>query len=369
MSCRPDFVDDPLPLWSLDVTAPRFGAHWENRMKKLLAGSALAALSMSGAAFADGHETTACLITKTDINPFFVKMREGATAKAEELGISLQAYAGEVDGDHEAQVDAIETCIAAGAKGILITASDTKAIVEPLARARDQGILVIALDTPLEPIDAADATFATDNFEAGRLIGAWAAATVEDPENAKIAMLDLAESQPSVGVLRDQGFLTGFGIDVKDETRWGDEDDPRIIGNEVTAGNEEGGRTAMENLLLQDPEINVVYTINEPAAAGAYEALRALGREEEVLIVSVDGGCPGVQNVSEGVIGATSQQYPLLMASLGIEAIAQFAADGTVPEPTEGLDFTNTGVNLVTDAPVDGVESISVDEGTERCWG
>lgn len=343
-------------------------------MKKLLAGTTIAALSMAGGAvtsvaMADGHATTACLITKTDINPFFVKMREGATAKAEELGINLQSFAGEVDGDHEAQVDAIETCIAAGAKGILITASDTKAIVEPVQRARDAGILVIALDTPLEPIDSADATFATDNFEAGRLIGAWAAGAVEDAANARIAMLDLAESQPSVGVLRDQGFLTGFGIDVKDVTRWGDEDDERIVGNEVTAGNEEGGRTAMENLLLQDPTINVVYTINEPAAAGAFEALKSVGRENDVLIVSVDGGCPGVQNVAEGVIGATSQQYPLLMASLGIEAIAQFAADGTKPAPTEGLDFFNTGVNLVTDAPVDGVPSISVAEGTDRCWG
>jgi thiamine pyrophosphate-dependent acetolactate synthase large subunit-like protein len=73
----------------------------------------------------------------------------------------------------------------------------------------------------------------------------------------------------------------------------------------------------MENLLAKDPMINVVYTINEPAAAGAYEALKAIGRENDVLIVSVDGGCPGVQNVKDGVIGATSQQYPLLMASLG----------------------------------------------------
>ena len=339
-------------------------------MKKLLAGSALAALATTGMAYAQSAEgATACLITKTDINPFFVKMREGATQAAEELGMNLQAYAGEVDGDHEAQVDAVETCIAAGAKGILITASDTAAIVEPLQRARDQGILVIALDTPLEPIDAADATFATDNFEAGRLIGAWAAATVEDPENAKIAMLDLNESQPTVGVLRDQGFLEGFGIDLGDDSMWGDEDDPRIVGHEVTQGNEEGGRTAMENLLLQDPEINVVYTINEPAAAGAYEAIRALGRENDVLIVSVDGGCPGVQNVAEGVIGATSQQYPLDMASLGIEAIAKFVEDGTMPETSEGLDFTNTGVNLVTDAPVDGVDSIPVSEGQDRCWG
>jgi ABC-type sugar transport system substrate-binding protein len=89
----------------------------------------------------------------------------------------------------------------------------------------------------------------------------------------------------------------------------------------------------MENLLAKDPMINVVYTINEPAAAGAYEALKAIGREGDVLIVSVDGGCPASQNVKDGVIGATSQQYPLLMASLGIEAIAAWAKDGTKPEP------------------------------------
>jgi len=337
-------------------------------MKKLLAGTALAVVAMSGSAMAQG--VSACLITKTDTNPFFVKMREGALAKAQELGVELKTYAGKIDGDHESQVAAIETCIADGAKGILITASDTKAIVDSVQAARNAGILVIALDTPLDPIDAADATFATDNFEAGRLIGQWAAATLGDEAaNAKIAMLDLAISQPSVDVLRDQGFLTGFGIDTKDPNKWGDEDDPRIVGNEVTAGNEEGGLKAMEALLAKDPEINVVYTINEPSAAGAYEALKAVGRENDVLIVSVDGGCPGVQNVKDGVIGATSQQYPLLMASLGIEAIAKFAADGTKPAPTEGKDFFDTGVALVTDKPVEGVPSIDTAKGMELCWG
>ncbi len=332
--------------------------------------AAFAATALSSTAFADAHATSACLITKTDTNPFFVKMKEGATAKAEELGMTLKSYAGKIDGDSESQVAAIETCIADGAKGILLTPSDTKGIVPAVQKARDAGILVIALDTPLEPIDAADATFATDNFLAGELIGKWAAASLGDAaKDARIAMLDLAVSQPSVGVLRDQGFMTGFGIDIKDPSKWGDEDDARIVGHDVTAGNEEGGRTAMENLLTKDPTINVVYTINEPAAAGAYEALKAVGRENDVLIVSVDGGCPGVANVGDGVIGATSQQYPLLMASKGIEAIAAFAKDGTKPVPTEGKDFFDTGVALVTDKPVDGVESIDVAKGAELCWG
>lgn len=331
---------------------------------------AASVLALSAGVAAAQEPVKACIVTKTDTNPFFVKMKEGATAKAEELGIELKSYAGQVDGDNEAQVAAIEACIADGAKGILITPSDTSAIVDSVQAARDAGILVIALDTPLDPVDAADVTFATDNFAAGELIGKWAAATMgAEAANAKIAMLDLAISQPSVDVLRDQGFLSGFGIDLGDPAKWGDETDPRVIGHEVTAGNEEGGLTAMEALLAVDPQINLVYTINEPAAAGAYEALKAVGRENDVLIVSVDGGCPGVQNVKDGIIGATSQQYPLQMAALGIEAIAAYAKDGTKPAPTEGKDFFDTGVTLVTDKPVEGIESVDTAKGAELCWG
>jgi fructose transport system substrate-binding protein len=338
-------------------------------LKSTVFGAAAAAvLALSAPASAAG--VGACLITKTDTNPFFVKMKEGAAAKAAEIGVDLKSYAGKIDGDSESQVAAIETCIADGAKGILITASDTAGIVPAVKKARDAGILVIALDTPLEPADAADATFATDNLLAGELIGKWAAATLGDKaKDAKVAFLDLTPSQPTVDVLRDQGFMKGFGIDVKDINKIGDEDDPRIVGHDVTNGNEEGGRKAMENLLQKDPGINVVHTINEPAAAGAYEALKAVGMEKGVLIVSVDGGCPGVKNVEAGIIGATSQQYPLLMASLGVEAIKKFADTGEKPKPTEGKSFFDTGVALVTDKPAPGVDSISVKEGMDKCWG
>lgn len=312
----------------------------------------------------------ACLITKTNTNPFFVKMKEGAEAKAKELGMELRSFAGKIDGDSETQVAAIENCVSAGAKGILITASDSKAIVPSIEAARKAGLLVIALDTPLEPIDAADATFATDNFKAGVLIGEWAKATMgESAKDAKIALLDLSVAGVSVDYQRDNGFLQGFGIDIKDPTKMGDEDDPRIIGNEVTRGNEEGGRKAMENLLQKEPDINLVYTINEPSAAGAYEALKSVGKEKNVIIVSVDGGCPGVENIKDGVIGATSMQFPLLMASMGVEAIAEFAKTGKKPENSEGLDFFNTGVKLITDQKVEGVESTSSEEGMKLCWG
>jgi fructose transport system substrate-binding protein len=306
------------------------------------------------------------LITKTENNPFFVKMREGAQAKAKELGIDLRTFAGKYDGDNDSQVAAIENLIAAGAKGFAIVPSDSTAIVPTIKKARDAGLKVIVLDTPLDPIDAADATFATDNFKAGQLIGQWAKGTLGDKaKDAKIAFLDLATNEPTVDYLRDHGFMKGFGIEFKDLKHYGDETDPRVCGHDVTGGNEEGGRKAMENLLQKCPDVNVMYTINEPAAAGGYEALKAAGKEKDVLVVSIDGGCPGVKNVAAGVIGATSQQYPLKMASMALEAIAT----GKIPANSPGQQFFDTGATLITDKPVAGVPSITTAEGLKLCWG
>src|SRR5215213_10190512 len=129
------------------------------------------------------------LITKTETNPFFVKMKEGANSSAKTLGASVQSFAGKKDGDNESQVAAVESLISAGAKGFMITPSDSKAIVPTLDKARQAGLLVVALDTQTEPANAADATFATDNYKAGLLIGKWAAAKFKG-KDAKIAMLD-----------------------------------------------------------------------------------------------------------------------------------------------------------------------------------
>ena len=344
------------------------------RRVAVVATGAVAALALSacggGTSSGGGGKPIVGLITKTDTNPFFVKMKEGAQKAADARGVTLQSFAGKQDGDNEGQVQAIETLISAGAKGFLITPNDSKAIVPSLDKARQAGMLVIALDTPTDPAGAADATFATDNFQAGLLIGRWAKAKLGvSAAQAKIAMLDLSANGVSVDVARDQGFLSGFGVDIADRTRIGDETDPRIVGHDVTDGAEDGGRTAMENLLQKDPSINLVYTINEPAASGAYQALKAAGKEKTVTIVSVDGGCPGVAAVKAGQIGATSQQYPLKMASQGVEAISTFAKDGTKPAATAGKTFTDTGVTLITDQAQSGVESKDTTFGAANCWG
>ena len=122
----------------------------------------------------------------------------------------------------------------------------------------------------------------------------------------------------------------------------------------------------MENLLQKDPGINVIYSINEPSGFGGATALKAAGKDpKDFILVSVDGGCEAIEKgIKTGVIDATSQQYPLKMASLGVEKGAAWARGGEKPS-----GYTDTGVELITADPVDGVESKDAAYGEENCWG
>ena len=357
--------------------------HSSGTVRRLLVVGAVlatASLGLAGCSGASGggddDSVGVALIVKTNSNPFFVAMQDGAKAAADDAGVSLTLAAGKEDGDEDTQIKAIEDAIARGDAGILITPNGP-GVNDALDKAREAGLYVIALDTPPDPADTVDITFATDNFLAGKLIGEWTAAQLGG-EKATIAMLDLFDDKiVSVDYNRDQGFLEGMGIDTADPAANGDEastgsysgGDYEIVGNEATNGAEDGGLAAMETLLSKNPDINVVYTINEPAAYGAYQALQAAGKESGVLIVSIDGGCAGVDQVKDGIIGATSQQYPVKMAELGVKAIVDLAKNGTKPTVSDGLDFFNTGVALVTDKPADGVESIDTTAAADICWG
>jgi fructose transport system substrate-binding protein len=322
----------------------------------------LAALLAGAGASIAADQPVIGLITKTETNPFFVKMKEGAAAAAQANGAKLLSGAGKTDGDNAGQVTAIENMIAAGAKTILITPSDSKAIVPAIKKAQDKGVMVIALDSPTDPVGATDALFATDNYKAGVLIGQYAKTALAG-KPARIATLDLFPGHP-VGAQRHNGFLKGFGLAAPDAKSNELGKPAEVVCMADSFGDRARGQTAMENCLQKNPDINLVYTINEPAAAGAFTALKAAGKDKNVIIVSVDGGCEGVRNVGAGAITATSQQYPLKMAAMGVEAGVAYAKTG---KKVSG--YTDTGVALIAAKPLAGVDSMDVKTGTELCWG
>jgi fructose transport system substrate-binding protein len=314
------------------------------------------------AATAHAQEPVIGLITKTESNPFFVKMREGAQAAARTNHVRLMTAAGKNDGDNAGQVTAIENMIAAGAKVILITVNDSKAIVPAISKARERGVLVIALDSPPDPVDAVDAVFATDNYQAGMLIGSYAKAVL-GAGKARIATLDLFPGHP-VGAQRHNGFLKGLGLAAPPKSSNDLGRPPQVVCMADSYGSQTKGQAAMENCLQKNPDINLVYTINEPTAAGAYTALKAAGKEKGVVIVSVDGGCQGIRDVAAGGIAATAQQYPLKMAALGVNAGVTFLKTGKRPS-----GYTDTGVTLIAARPVPGVASADVKTGMAQCFG
>jgi fructose transport system substrate-binding protein len=294
------------------------------------------------------------LITKDATNPFFVKMHAGANAAAKKASAELIYAAGKDSSDNAGQITAIENMVTAGVKGILITVADAKAENAAIAQARAKGVLVIALDSPTSPTSAVDALFATNNFNAGVFIGKYARAATKG-RKVTIAMLD-EHAGSSVGALRHNGFLKGFGIKKNDK---------QIACVANGGGQQTQSQPAMENCLQKNPNINVLYTINEPSAAGAWTALKKAGKTKNaVTIVSVDGGCAGVRNVRAGVIDATSQQYPLRMASLGVAAVVKFANGGK-----KASGYTDTGLNLIAAKHLKGVPSKSVKYGLANCWG
>jgi fructose transport system substrate-binding protein len=307
------------------------------------------------------------LILKDFTNPYFISMQNSAKADAAKLGVKLTVSAGSSDGDTTTQISAIDNAIAAGDAGIIITPNGN-AVNPALNQAKAHHLLVIALDTVPTPPSTADLTYATDNFQAGQLIGQYTAKRLNG-KPADIAMLDLFNNQVvSVDTSRDHGFLTGMGIPVGNKNLNGAEPKSghykgqlggsgtyKIACQLPTQGAVPGGQTAMEQCLSKDPNINVVYAINAAHKSG-------------VIVAAIDGGCAVIPYLKSGEVTATSAQFPGKMAALGVEAINTLAKTGKKPAPTAGLGFFNTGTKLYTDSPVGGVPSGNTDQLANVCW-
>ncbi|MBB5853794.1 substrate-binding domain-containing protein [Amycolatopsis umgeniensis] len=300
-----------------------------------------------------GGKAKVGLVTKTDTNPYFVELRAAAKAAAEANGAEFNALAGQFDGDNDGQVRAIENLMQQGANTILITPSSSTGVLDAIDRARKAGVLVIALDTATEPDTAVDATFATDNFEAGRQQGAYVKAVLAG-KPPKLFMVD-GTAGSTVDTQRHTGFLKGIGLT---------DASPEIKGKTPANGDQSLAQQGVENLLQRTTDINAVYTMNEPMGRGTYAALQARGLVNQLVMGSIDGGCEGVKNVRDGQYAATVMQFPKKMAEQGVLAAVEYAKTGKKPS-----GFVNTGSAVITDKPIPGVESQDTKWGLENCWG
>ncbi len=344
----------------------------------LVAGSlSLSAFAAGSTDPAGGKPVRIALILQSYINPYWIYMHEATAAEAKKLGVDLTFQAGKEEGDTSSQITAIDNDIAAGVQGIIIRANGP-AVNASLRQAEKAGITVVSVDTVPTPADIVKMTYATDNTLAGQLIGRYARERL-DGKPTVIALLDGVTSEVlTVDVDRNHGFLEGMGIPVGKPDingfapKSGSYDNGKGGTYEIacelpTLGAPTGGQNAMETCLAKNPNINLVYAVNEPSAQGAVRALQAA--KKHPIVVTIDGSCANLAYIKAGTIDATAGQFPGKMGVLALQALYDHVTKGTGFSPTPGLTFYDTGTEVYSDHPIAGVRSVPSSQAQSLCWG
>jgi fructose transport system substrate-binding protein len=296
------------------------------------------------------EKMTVALIVKTLSNPFFIAMGAAAKDEAAKKNVTLIYEAGKYDGDNATQLSMMDDLVTRGVKTIALVPNLSAGIVPAVKRAQAAGVKVLAIDTALDPADLSDSFIATDNLKAGILNGKWA----KDAMGSLPAKIALLEGTPGGEVNTDRmnGFLQGFG----DQARH------LVVADEITNGDQGKGQTAMENILNAHPDVNLVWTVNEPAALGAATAIKARGLTGKIKIVSMDGGCRGVKGVQDGVIDSDVMQFPKKMGMTAVDFAVDVAAGKSVPKRVD------TGEILITKTSTEGSGTETLAFGLANCW-
>jgi fructose transport system substrate-binding protein len=300
-------------------------------------------------ATAHAGRITICFLVKTLTNPYFVAMQPVAKAEAKTLGVNLIYEAGKYDGDNATQTAQVDDCVTRGAKAIVLIPELSSGIVPAVRRATAKHVAVLALDTATEPASAVTSFVATNNFLAGVKNGQWAKKAMGSTK----PVILLLEGTPGSSVNTDRmgGFLQGFGSGRK-----------YVVQDLITNGDQNKAQTATENALTAKPNINLVWTINEPAALGAAVAIKARGLSNKIKIVSMDGGCRGIKAVQSGTINTDVMQFPRKMAKLGVLYGYRAAQGQSIPKKVD------TGEPLITKTPY-GLPHKSITFALANCWG
>lgn len=279
-------------------------------MKKILVVSLvlILALGMFGCggkapASDEKEDTTATigLIVSTLNNPFFVDLRDGAQAKADEMGAELVVL--DSQDDSATELSNMEDLITKGVDLILINPTDSEAVGNAVAAANEAGIPVITLDRSANSGEVV-CHIASDNVAGGKLAGEF----IIEKLGGKGKVVEL-EGVPGASAAIDRG--QGFNEAIKGS-------DIKVVAKQTANFNRAEGLSVMENILQAQPEINAVFAHNDEMALGALEAIKASGRD--ILVVGFDATDDAVASVKAGEMGATVQQLPKEIGAAGVDA-------------------------------------------------
>lgn len=269
-------------------------------LKRLFPVMALAAL-MSQAV--EARELKALGISMGSLgNPYFVTLADGATARAKELNPNVKVTSVSADYDLSKQFSQIDNFISSKVDLILINAVDPSAMASAIKKARDAGIVVVAVDVDAKGVNA---TVQTDNVEAGKLACQFLVDKLGGKGNVII------QNGPQVTAVTDR--VKGCKAALAGAP------DMKVLSDDQDGkGSREGGLNAMQGYLTRFPKIDGLFAINDPQAIGSDLAAKQLKRSG-IVITSVDGA-PDIENAlkTDTQIQASSSQDPWAMAQTAV---------------------------------------------------
>ncbi|GLO63259.1 D-ribose ABC transporter substrate-binding protein [Vibrio sp. MACH09] len=268
-------------------------------MKKIATfiSAAVLSASMSTSAFA---EDTLAVVVSTLNNPFFVSMKDGAEAKAKELGYKLIVL--DSQNDPSKELSNVEDLTVRGVKAILINPTDSDAVSNAIRMVNRSNIPVLTLDRGASRGEVVS-HIASDNVVGGELAGNFIAEVVAP--DAKVIQL---EGIAGTSAARERG--EGFMNAVKGSNM-------QLLASQPADFDRTKGLNVMENLLAANPNVQAVFAQNDEMALGALRAVQASGKD--IVIVGFDGTDDGIAAVKRGQLAATVAQQPELIGALGIE--------------------------------------------------
>ena len=205
----------------------------------------------------------------------------------------------------ERQQEQILELVDLGAKAIFVNPVDVDNIAPALIKAREKNVKIIAIDTNFPDNNLADCTIVSDNYLAGMQCGQHLLA---HRNSAHIALLTHQQA------ISAQERIDGFRNAIKDKSEF------QVVATEDCLGQLELAMPAMEKILQEHPEVDVVMALNDPAAMGAVAALQHAGRLSGTSVYGVDGSPDVKEMIANGAITATAGQEPRKIGILAVES-------------------------------------------------
>lgn len=272
-------------------------------------------LTLANSAFA---QDTLAMVVSTLNNPFFVTMKEGAEAKAQELGYRLIVL--DSQNDPSKELANVEDLVVRGVKVILINPTDSDAVANAIRLANNSNIPVMTLDRGANHGKVAS-HIASDNVAGGKLAAEFIAQRLG--ADAKVIQLE-GIAGTSAARERGEGFSKGAA-----------EHKLTILASQPADFDRTKGLNVLENLLISNSNANGVFAQNDEMALGAVRAAQAAGKS--LLIVGFDGTKEGIAMVKRKRLAATIAQQPELIGALGIESADKLlkgqAVEAFIPVP------------------------------------